>query len=346
VEAPNEGHNSDGAAFPALDMEGYRALVRAADAESEAMSVTDQNLCSSGRAYDARADRCKFTARVERRATISAHELAHFFQVARPLILTNLTDRWAAFERWTLAHLKERYGHLEVSVQAGRVASPDYEVRQHLLRTTMRFGQFLDEVARNERPNDLYLTGNNRALQILGSAGMLDDMEPFYEGLQTAPVPNQTHLWVGGAGTRTPLHYDPVSILHTQVKGRKVWRLYAPEMTPYLYPRRHKQYAMVSEVDVHAADHSRFPLFRRAFPVDVTLQEGETLFLPTGWWHAVDGLDTPSISVGATSWLARFVPLERRLMAVFHPEGAQGILRRKPRKLPAMLRRFWNRWVG
>ena len=78
------------------------------------------------------------------------------------------------------------------------------------------------QVGRNERPNDLYLTGNNRALQILGSAGLLDDMVPFYEGLQSDPVPNKTHLWVGGAGTRTPLHYDPVSILHTQVKGRKV----------------------------------------------------------------------------------------------------------------------------
>eukprot|EP00976_Prorocentrum_cordatum_P006299 126153-Prorocentrum_minimum.AAC.1 len=81
------------------------------------------------------------------------------------------------------------------------------------------------------------------------------------------------------------------------------WRLYAPEMSPYLYPRHNMVYAMVSQVDVHAVDHSRFPLFRRAFPVEVTLEEGETLFLPTGWWHAVDGLDTPSISVGATNWV-------------------------------------------
>eukprot|EP00976_Prorocentrum_cordatum_P112218 1195499-Prorocentrum_minimum.AAC.1 len=43
--------------------------------------------------------------------------------------------------------------------------------------------------------------------------------------------------------------------------------------------------------------------------------------------------------------LPQFVPLEKRLRSVFHPEGAM-VHRRKPRKLPVMLRRFWNKWVG
>lgn len=37
--------------------------------------------------------------------------------------------------------------------------------------------------------------------------------------------------------------------------------------------------------DVFNPDLNRFPLFANAIPAKVTVYEGDTVFLPSGWWH-------------------------------------------------------------
>ena len=136
------------------------------------------------------------------------------------------------------------------------------------------------------------------------------------------------NAWIGGAGTVTPAHTDPEHNLFCQVVGSKYVRLYAPAHTEALYPHpsglctntsqacapapqgasaarpaasssaaRLPFTAGVWQVDFFAADcDERFPLFRSAPFVDVTLRGGEALYIPPGWWHFVQAL-SPSASV-------------------------------------------------
>ena len=76
--------------------------------------------------------------------------------------------------------------------------------------------------------------------------------------------------------------------------------MWPPEMGPYLY-HREKVY---SDVDTYNPDHDKFPLYKHAHVIDVLVGPGETLFVPTGWWHTVDILETPTSSVSATSWVS------------------------------------------
>ena len=73
----------------------------------------------------------------------------------------------------------------------------------------------------NKVANDLYLTANNNLLHRPAMRPLLDDMDPFYKGFLWTD-PTQTHFWFGPGGTKTPLHFDPISIFHTHVAGRKV----------------------------------------------------------------------------------------------------------------------------
>ena len=46
-------------------------------------------------------------------------------------------------------------------------------------------------------------------------------MDPYYPGFLWVD-PTQTHFWYGSGGTKTPLHFDPISLFHTHITGKKV----------------------------------------------------------------------------------------------------------------------------
>jgi len=55
-------------------------------------------------------------------------------------------------------------------------------------------------------------------------------------------------------------------------------------------------------VDCEAPDYQRFPLFKQATIIDLTLEAGEVLFMPVGWWHQVRTLEI-STMVSFTNFL-------------------------------------------
>jgi lysine-specific demethylase 8 len=118
------------------------------------------------------------------------------------------------------------------------------------------------------------------------------------------------NLWLGPAGTKTPLHTDPYSNILAQVMGYKYARLYAPTETARLYPMGIDDKGVdmnnTSSVDVslvrsqHETDTAEsekinrqrdmFPLFVKAHFVEGVLGPGECLYIPQGWWHYIEGL--------------------------------------------------------
>ncbi|EDP70122.1 JmjC domain protein [Flavobacteriales bacterium ALC-1] len=97
---------------------------------------------------------------------------------------------------------------------------------------------------------------------------------------------NQQELFFGGKGCSFPrLHidYNWVHTQLTQVIGEKDFILYPPNQTPYLYPD--KLLPNYSQVNIINPDYDKFPLFKKAEALKITLKPGETIFIPSGWWH-------------------------------------------------------------
>jgi hypothetical protein len=215
----------------------------------------------------------------------------------KPVVLTDATTHWRALASWTPEYFRERYGSVDVVIDgkswkvrefidallAGTPASPAPYLRNVLVE------KWIPE-----------LMGDISPLPRCTAPNWLDSaLFPSSESLRTLEI------YIGGAGARFPvLHYDG---LHThawlmQIQGTKRYVVYPPEQAEYLYPKPGNESNKSSIVDLEHPDLARFPLFTKAVPTVFDLHPGETLFVPSGWWHTVKILTTSiTISVNAAN---------------------------------------------
>ena len=125
---------------------------------------------------------------------------------------------------------------------------------------------------------------------------LLDDIGSLPDFCDRPAMSRSASLWVGPAGTRTPLHHDTLMLLHTQVVGRKRWRFVSPLSGPRVY----NDFDVYSPVDFDKLDLARFPEAAKVKVLDVVVEPGETMFLPLAWWHQVSSLDV-SLSFSFTN---------------------------------------------
>lgn len=225
---------------------------------------------------------------VEKRGQVPLDEFLQRYVIgSRPVVLTDVARDWPALQRWSPQYLRERFGHLDVVVQAERSADPHFEVNKLDHQRNMRLSDFVDRVLAGGVTNDYYLTANNEMLSQPGFAPLLDDIGTLPAFCDPSQLSQRASFWFGPAGTVTPLHHDTLMLCHTQIVGRKRWRFISPLQTPLLY----NHFDVYSQVDLDRPDLSRHPRFAQATVLDVVVEPGETVFLPLGWWHQVSALD-------------------------------------------------------
>jgi hypothetical protein len=225
---------------------------------------------------------------VEKRAYLGRDEFMQRYCIGnRPVVLTGLAADWPALKRWSPQFLKEQFGDVVVEIQAGRNNDPDYERNKLNHRTSITMADLVDKVTTVGASNDFYLTANNEALRRPELAPLLRDIGSLPDVVDRSRLASESSFWFGPAGTITPLHHDTIMLFHTQVVGRKRWRFISPLDTPNLYNFT----GVFSPIDLDNVDLSRHPDFAKVKVLEVVVEEGETVFLPLGWWHQVTSLD-------------------------------------------------------
>jgi hypothetical protein len=211
----------------------------------------------------------------------------------RPVIIADAAPEWPALRTWTPQFFKENLGSRQVDVTYG-VSRPLGEVIDGvLLSTPEKPGPYLHKVIIHQHMPEL-----------------LPDLTPenaySFPGRYASPLmpkrfrrpDGYLKLLIGGVGSKFPLmHFDSdnANAMITEIYGDKEFVLFSPEDTPFLYPHTEKgNTAQVEDLD--HPDLERFPLFAKATQYRGVIHPGESLFVPSGWWHTARVVTT-SISV-------------------------------------------------
>src|SRR5262249_6196834 len=104
------------------------------------------------------------------------------------------------------------------------------------------------------------------------------------------------NLWLGGK-TKSGMHFDNADNLFGQIYGRKSAMLVDPQYSKFLY-----QFAdspSKSAVNPEEPDFNVHPLYARCEVWNASLEPGDGLFIPYGWWHYIAAED---ISISLNCW--------------------------------------------
>ncbi len=208
--------------------------------------------------------------------------LRQFIAQHTPALITDFAAASPALKRWSLQHLRARYGDKTVRVYDASFGEPGKHYMSNI--ASMSFADFLSETLGEGRDLRMFLYNVGRQIPEL-----LDDLVFPDIGLRFSR--RFVYTFFGCKGSTTPLHYDidMGHVLHTAIHGRRRVRLFAPDQSPALYQH---PFTVRSYVDLDQPDIVAHPALACARGYETILEPGQTLFMPSGYWHEFHYLDS------------------------------------------------------
>ena len=225
---------------------------------------------------------------IDKIETISPEDFKkNYYNRKKPLIITGLAKQWPGFKKWDWDYFIKTAGNTDVGVY-DNVKSDAY-TPINTADAYMKFGDYLKQV--KEGPLELRIFLFN----IFQHAPEL--VKDFFwpEELMTGFVKKYPMLFVGGAGSITHMHFDidMSHILHTQFMGKKRVLLFPHEEQYKLYRKPWEVLSMANYAHYHKSfDYENFPATRLAKGYEVILEHGDTLYMPAGYWHHMEYIES------------------------------------------------------
>lgn len=228
---------------------------------------------------------------IERRGDISNEEFHLQYDGKKPVLFTDLANDWVARHRWTLEKLAERYGEVEFRISQSNAKKitmklKDYELyvkQQHdedpLYIFDPKFGEAAPDLLKEYNVPHLF-------------------QEDLFDILDKHQRPPFRWLVLGPARSGASWHVDPAltSAWNTLLQGRKRWALYPPgRVPPGVVVHVNEE---DGDVNIETPSSPQwwldiYPLLlEEDKPLECTQLPGETIFVPSGWWHCVLNLET------------------------------------------------------
>lgn len=217
-----------------------------------------------------------------------------YLKPRKPVVIKNMARKWPAYQKWTMEYMKEVVGDVEVPLYDSSKADPAAPINASAAK--MKFGDYIDLIQRE--PTDLRIFLFD---PIKFAPKLLEDFISPKE-LMGGFLDKYPNMFFGGKGSVTFLHFDidMAHIFHTHFNGRKHILLFDYKWKERLYQIPYATYAL-EDYDIENPDFTKFPALDGVEGIECYLEHGDTLFMPTGWWHWMKYLDG-SFSISLRAW--------------------------------------------
>lgn len=226
---------------------------------------------------------------VERRSNLSYNEFVHeYASVGKPVIITDVIKDWKAMTKWTLDFFQTECGSIECFVKEDSTK----------IEKIMTIADYINYITAGNSDRRLYLANSGVVSDYPQLLKDYDDPIYFPNWLQRLPKKllkkydfDYPDIFIGHKDTSIGLHQDHYygSAWLGMIKGRKQIVLFTPDQEEFLYD---------GKIDIFKPDLKKFPLYAKTNPVEVILETGEILYIPSGWWHHVKNIEV-SIAIGS-----------------------------------------------
>ena len=212
-----------------------------------------------------------------------------FYEPQKPVIIKSLAKEWPAYQKWNWDYFKKLVGDQRVGLY-NNIKSDAY-TPINTADDYKTFGDYIDMISHGPAGWRIFL------FNIFDHAPQLVQDFTWPEHLMKGFVKKYPMLFVGGATSITHMHFDIdlSNILHTQFAGRKRVLLFPFSEQHKLY---RKPFEVLSLADFSnyyqdgKVNYTQFPALKLAKGYEVILEHGDTLFMPAGYWHHMEYLDS------------------------------------------------------
>ncbi|MEJ7769837.1 MAG: cupin-like domain-containing protein [Chitinophagaceae bacterium] len=215
----------------------------------------------------------------------------NYYNTMKPVILTGLAKKWPAYNKWNWNYFQDVVGETEVGVY-NNIKSDAY-TPINKADGYMKFGEYLDLVKQGPVELRIFL------FNIFQHAPELVNDFTWPENLMKGFVKRYPMLFTGGSGSITHMHFDIdlSHILHTQFIGRKRVLLFPHHEQYNIYRKPWEVLSLVNfekyfDTSNNKLDLEKYPALNLAKGYEVILEHGDTLFMPAGYWHHMEYLDS------------------------------------------------------
>ena len=196
-----------------------------------------------------------------------------------PVIIEDFIDAESpALKNWNYDYFKEIAGENEVDVYGEEIHSLDRAASKPLAR--MKFSEYLDLISREKTKYRLFLFNLLKIKPELKKDVVYKDIT---KGKVLSWLP---FMFFGGQGSNTRNHVD-IDMSHvflTQYQGiKRVW-LFPLSQSDLIYKL---PYNFHSIANLKTSSQEEFPGLKYLDGYEAVLKPGQTLYMPSGWWHFI-----------------------------------------------------------
>jgi hypothetical protein len=225
--------------------------------------------------------------------TISKKDfIKNYLKPQKPLIIKKCIEDWPAFSKWNLDYMDEVAGQKTVPLYDDRPISAAKKFNE--AHITMKMSEYIELLKKEPTRYRIFLWNVLKEVPELQNDFSYPDLGLKF--LKRLPM-----LFFGGENSYTFMHYDIdlANIFHFHFHGQKEIILFDQKQTKYLYKVPHSLITR-QDIDFSNPDFQKWPALKNAVGYKATLNHGELLFMPEGYWHYMRYI-TPGFSMSLRS---------------------------------------------